>query len=290
MKLAFEQTPQRQCESFHCEVVRASSYNATWHFHPECQLTLVLKSNGYRLVGDRITPLSPGDLVLLGPNLPHVWYQEKSPRPARDAVQAIVVRFLEHCLGRDFGQIPEMAPVRRLLKRAQRGLHITGKTRELVAVKMHRLAAATGLERIAILLSVLSLLAQSRELEPVASPGFVATPSHAGQDRVARVIDFIHANFSQPVSRAALASEAHLSISAFSRFFKLRTGKSVPQYINELRVGRACSLLANEQAKITDLALECGFQNLANFNRRFREIVRLSPREYRRRLLEGLPG
>ena len=102
IKPAFERTPQRQWESFHCEVVRDSSYKATWHFHPEYQLTLVLKSSGYRLVGDRITPLRPGDLVLVGSNLPHVWHQDESRDHSSSAVHAIVVRFLDTFLGRDF--------------------------------------------------------------------------------------------------------------------------------------------------------------------------------------------
>jgi AraC-like DNA-binding protein len=284
VNLAFEQTPHRRGESLHWEVVRGSSYNATWHFHPECQLTLVLKSNGYRLVGDRITPLRPGDLVLVGANLPHVWYQEASRHPSRAAVHAIVVRFLEGCFGNDFLELPELWLVRRLLKRARRGLQVTGKTREAVAANLRRLSTATGLDRVAGFISILSVLAQSEDLKPIASPGFAPTLSDGDQNRVARVIDFVHAHFEQPVSRAAVAAEAHLSLSAFSRFFKLRTGKTLPQYVNELRVGRACSLLADEQLKVTDLAMECGFQNLANFNRRFREITKLSPREYRRQL------
>ena len=87
-----ETTPQSSRESFHCEVVRGSGYGARWHFHPEVQLTLVLKSSGYRIVGDNITPLLPGDLVLVGASLPHVWHQEESPRKKGDAVHAIVVR------------------------------------------------------------------------------------------------------------------------------------------------------------------------------------------------------
>ena len=88
-------------------------------------------------------------------------------------------------------------------------------------------------------------------------------------------------------ARDTLARRASLSVAAFSRFFKLRTGKTLPQYVNELRIGRACRLLADERLKVTQVALECGFTNLANFNRRFRDITRLTPREYRRKLQES---
>jgi AraC-like DNA-binding protein len=287
MKPAFEQTPQRPWESFHFEELRSSSYNATWHFHPEYQITLVLKSHGYRLVGDNIAPLTPGDLVLIGSNLPHVWHQDQTSSRSPDAVHAIVVRFLDTFLGQPFLRIPEMIPVQRLLRRARRGLQVTGRTRDRVAERLVRLGNVHGLDRIAGLLSILAILAESRELTPIASAGFVPVLERDDQNRVERVIAFINDHLAEPIDRDALAANAHLSPSAFSRFFKVRTGKSLPQYINELRVGRACRLLADEHSKIVDIALQCGFNNLANFNRRFREITGLNPSDYRRRLQES---
>ena len=113
MKPVFEQTPRVQWESFHCEVVRGTSYNAAWHFHPEFQITLVIKSFGHRLIGDNIAPLLSGDLVLVGSNLPHVWQQEQARREhSGPPVHAIIVRFLETFAGKDFLQIPEMDAVR----------------------------------------------------------------------------------------------------------------------------------------------------------------------------------
>ena len=233
MKPAFERTPQRQWESFHCEVVRDSSYNATWHFHPEYQLTLVVKSSGYRVVGDKITPLRPGDLVLVGSNLPHVWHQDESREHSGSAVHAIVVRFLDTFLGRDFLEIPEVEPVHRLLKRAKRGLQVMGRTREIVAAKLERLPGSQGLQRVAELVSILDILARSPQLKPIASPGFVPSLIMADRDRVGRVISFIHEQFTDPIDRAAVAAQAHLSVGAFSRFFKLRTGRTMPEYVDK---------------------------------------------------------
>jgi len=152
---------------------------------------------------------------------------------------------------------------------------------------MIRLAGCRGLERIAGLLSILAILADSRELSPIASSSFAPVLERDDQDRVKRVISFIHAHLAEPIDRDALAAQAHLSATAFSRFFKVRTGKSLPQYVNELRIGRACRLLADEHLKVVDIALQCGFRNLANFNRRFREIIRLSPTDYRQHLRES---
>lgn len=283
MKPVFEKTPRTQWESFHCEEVRGPSYNAAWHFHPEYQLTLVINSQGHRLVGDNLSPLHPGDLVLVGSNLPHVWHQDKISRTSSGpAVHAIIVRFLESFAGRDFLEIPEMAPIRRLLRKSGRGLQVVGDTRAAVAEKMRSLPDLQGLDRIAGLLSILSSLSQSRELKSLASPGFAPTLDGRDQNRMQRVCDHINARLSGEIDRAQVAREAHLSEGAFSRFFKLRTGKTLPQYVNELRVGRACRLLAETDDKITEIALVCGFTNLANFNRRFQEIIHYSPSHYRR--------
>ncbi|MDE3066287.1 MAG: helix-turn-helix domain-containing protein [Verrucomicrobiota bacterium] len=285
VKPVFEQTPRAQWESFHYEVVRGAGYNAAWHFHPECHLTLVIKSCGHRLVGDHIAPLHAGDLVLVGSNLPHVWHQDPPRRgKAAHAVHAIVVRFLETFAGRDFLDIPEMEPVRRLLRRAARGLQVTGVTREIVAEKMRRLPDLAGLGRLSGLLSILHALARSRELRPLARPGFLPALDRSDEERMQRVCNYINARLAEPIDRGQIAREAHLSDGACSRFFKLRTGRTLPRYINELRVGRACRLLAEEDGKIADVALECGFRNPANFNRRFREIMRLTPCDYHRQI------
>ncbi len=313
LKAVLEKTPRAQWESFHCEVVRGESYNATWHFHPEHQLTLVLESRGYRMVGDNITRLRPGDLVLVGANLPHVWHQElrNAERGMRNArkcggaaerdihnskftiqnsappVHAIIVRFLDTFLGAEFLGRPELSAVRALLLRAARGLHVTGRTRDAVAEAMHRLASAEGLARIRELLAILDLLAASRDVKPVASAGFVPTFSHDDQERLQRVFSYIDGNLTGEIDRARVAAVAHLSPGAFSRFFKQRTGRTLPEYVNTLRIGRACEMLADDKWKVADIAMECGFSNLANFNRHFRAITKLPPREYRRRFREN---
>jgi AraC-like DNA-binding protein len=96
-----------------------------------------------------------------------------------------------------------------------------------------------------------------------------------------RVCDYINQHLIEDIDRAQLAKLAHLSEGAFSRFFRSRTGKTVPEYINEVRIGRACRMIGEDQQNITDIALDCGYRNLANFNRRFREVVGSTPRDYR---------
>lgn len=287
MKPVFEKVPKRQWESFHCEVVHGPDYGTRWHFHPEYQLTLAIESRGHRVVGDNIGTLSDGDIVLLGSNLPHVWHQDRGPKARQ--VNAIIVRFDETFLGRDFFTLPEVEPVKRLLQRAARGLEVRGNTRVAVTAHMKRLAQSEGLARVIELLAILNTLANSTELKPLASASYEPKLESADQGRMERVVDFIHTHLTEEIDRERLAKLAHLSLGAFSRFFHSRTGKTVPEYVNEVRIGRACRMLAEDAGNITDIAMDCGYRNLANFNRRFREVVGTTPSAYRQKF-RGVAG
>ncbi|HEY1052433.1 MAG TPA: AraC family transcriptional regulator, partial [Prosthecobacter sp.] len=275
MKPVFEKVPKRQWESFHCEVVRGPDYGTRWHFHPEYQLTLALESRGHRVVGDSIGTLSDGDIVLIGSNLPHVWHQDGAGKGRQ--VNAIIVRFDETFLGRDFFSLPEVEPVRRLLQRAARGLEVRGATRVAITEHMKKLAQVEGLGRVIELLAILNTLANSTELKSLASASYEPKLESADQGRMERVVDFIHTHLTEEIDRERLAKLAHLSLGAFSRFFHSRTGKTVPEYVNEVRIGRACRMLAEDAGNITDIAMDCGYRNLANFNRRFREVMGTTP-------------
>ena len=202
-------------------------------------------------------------------------------------MHAIIVRFLDTFLGGEFLERPEIEPVRTLLRKAARGLHITGRTRDLVAEAMQHLAATKGLARIRELLAILDLLATSRDVMPIASAGFVPKFSAEDQERMQRAFRYIDRHLTDEIDRTRAAAEAHLSPGAFSRFFKLRTGRTLPEYVNALSIGRACEMPADDKRKVADIAMECGYANLANFNRHFRKITKLSPREYRRRFREN---
>ena len=281
MKPVFEKVPLGAGESFHCEELRGPDYSTRWHFHPEHQLTLALRSQGHRLVGDHLGELTDGDIVLVGANLPHVWHQAAD---AQREAHAIIVRFDDQFAGRDFMAKPEMDGVRTLLRKAARGLQVQGATRKEVAARLTRLPSLTGLDRLLELLAVLARLASAgRDLKPLASATYEPELRSEDQDRMERVCSYVHAHYTEKIERRTLASLAALSEGAFSRFFHSRTGRTVPQYVNELRVGRACRLLIEHPERtVSDIALDCGFDNLANFNRRFLAARGIAPSVFRK--------
>jgi AraC-like DNA-binding protein len=282
MKPVFEKVPMGLGESLHCEVVKGRDYGTRWHFHPEHQLTLAVRSQGHRRVGDHLGALEDGDVVLVGSNLPHVWHQAVD---AGSEAEAVIVRFDEGFVGKEFMAKAEMEGVRALLRRAARGLVVQGKSREEVARRMLALPEEGRLERVVALLAILARLASAKagEMKALASASYEPMLLSEDQDRMERVCAYIHGHYTEKLERRELAALAALSEGAFSRFFHSRTGRTVPQYVNELRVGRACRLLLEFPGRtVSDVALDCGFDNLANFNRRFLAARSVAPSVFRK--------
>ena len=264
--------------SFLCRRRRDARFGFAWHFHPEIELTLIVRSRGKRFVGDSIADYEEGDLVLLGPNLPHTW---DSGPARRGPHEAVFCQFSPSFLGAEFLAAPEMLPVRRLLDRSARGLRFTGRTQRGVARRMDGMERLEGPERLLALLEVLAALARSRDARPLSSRAFSPSPRRGDAERIDRVCRFLTESFAGRVPLAEAARVAHLSIPAFSRFFRLRTGKTLVGYLHELRVGHACRALIETDRAVSDIAFDSGFNNLSNFNRRFLEMKGMSPREFR---------
>jgi AraC-like DNA-binding protein len=269
--------------SFRVLEIRGAYAGCSWHFHPECQLGLVLNGRGQRIVGDSLCPIKRGEVVLLGATLPHVWHYEPTG-PDGPPVHAIVIHFRDDFAGSEFFRKPELRDVRLLLARATHGLQANGRTREEAAALIQTMARHDGLPRLLDLLSVLHLLSGSRELTPLCSAGFQPLCADLEVERLRRVCAHIQANLESRLTREEAAGLAHLSESAFSRFFKAHTGKTFHEFVNEVRIGHACRLLMEPDFNVSEVAFRCGFGDVTSFNRSFRRHKRTTPTDYRRRL------
>lgn len=279
MKAAVERVSPGAGASFLCRRRVDARFGFHWHVHPEIELTAIVHSRGRRFVGDSIEAYGDGDLVLLGPNLPHTWQSEEG-RKARH--EAVFCQFSEAFLGDAFLESPELAGVKRLLSRAARGLRFTGETQKAVFRRMEGLDGVQGLTRLAGLLDILDRLARSRDARPLSSREFVPELRRGDAERIDRVCRHLTERCTERVTLAEAARVAHLSIPAFSRAFRRTTGKTLVGYLHELRTGLACRELIESDRPVSDIAFDSGFQNLSNFNRRFRALKGMSPRDYRR--------
>lgn len=251
-----------------------------WHFHPEYELTLITQSKGRRFVGDNISDYSDGDLVLIGPNLPHTWHSmESKTRSGRH--KARVIQFREDFLGSDFFECPDMRVVKDLLRRSSDGISFTGKTRRVVARKIVELGRLTGVARLTTFLNILGILGNSSSAKQLSSPGFVPLAQDENHRRIDTVCQFLTESYTQEISQAEVAELIGMSPSIFSGFFKKSVGSTFKQFVNRLRISHACRLLIETDMQILEISHSSGFNNLSNFNRRFLQIKKMSPRAYR---------
>jgi AraC-like DNA-binding protein/quercetin dioxygenase-like cupin family protein len=281
-KAEFELIPQSELHSFAVKAFTLPRFNVPWHFHPECELTLIVQSSGRRFVGDSIEAFVPGDLVLLGANLPHYWRNPGPEKNSKTKAQAVVAHFREECFGAEFLGLPEMTGVRNLLLRARRGLQFTGKTRDAVAAIMMQLPGSKGLDRLMALLNIFKLLHESAEARVLSSPGFAPLLDEFASERINRAYKFIFKNFTAPIRHGEIARGAGMSLSAFGHYFKRVTGHTLTDFINDVRVGHASRRLIETDQPVSKIAYESGFESLSNFNHRFRKLTGVSPKEYRR--------
>lgn len=286
MELVVERlSPLAAGELVACEQVRGRDFGCVWHHHPQIELTWVRSGGSHRWVGDRISPLRPGDLVLLGSNLPHDFRNEPVPGRRRTRVDALVVQFAPDLLGPDWPA--SLEPLRDLFLRARLGLEVTGRTRARAVRLLERMPRTHGVPRLILLLELLDLFSRARDLKPIASPGFDPAAAPRVTDRLSDVLEHIDRNLAQPLYVADLARQAGLSTSAFTRLFQRATLRTVPRYLNELRIARACRFLAGTDKTVGQIADACGYPSAPYFQRQFQKLQACSPLTYRTRVRSG---
>jgi len=274
----YELIPQEETTSFAVREFRLPRFTSSWHLHPEIELTLILSGTGTRFVGDSAAAFRPGDLVLIGANLPHYW---RCANPPTTRAHSVVIQFREDCLGADFFHRPEMSDVLLLLKRARRGLTFPVDTRNETADRMKSLLKLRGAEQVAAFVSILAQLARAKRSRPLSGESFLTSADFSGHDHIHRACRYVFEHLTGKVRLADAAKAAALSPEALCRLFKRSTGSTFFDFVNDARIGHACVQLIETDTSIGEIAFTSGFNTLANFNRRFRERKHKTPREFR---------
>lgn len=271
----------RQDESF---TVWSHGYpyrTVRWHFHPEYEIQLITATSGKYFVGDFIGSFEPGNLVLLGPNLPHNWVSELAEQETV-AERGLIIQFSAEFIGNGMRAFPELKSLQNLLSEAQGGQLFSAATAQLVAPVFRELLNARGFRRIQLFLSLLDLLVNDGERRPLASPGYMPDALAYMSSTFNHVLAYIGENLATDLHEATLAELCKQSVSTFSRSFRKHTGMSFVQYVNRLRINVACELLMDGDASVTDICFQVGFNNVSNFNRQFLEQKGVSPSRFRK--------
>ena len=255
-----------------------------WHYHEEYELHLIVETSGKVFVGDYIGQFQPGHLVLTGPRLPHNWISTNVPAggvPLRD----VVLQFPHQSLAEAADLFPEMREVLPMLERARHGIEFFGLS-DFAREKFARIKASHGMYRLAEFISFMDALARCPDYRLLSSVQLQSFEDDASLARLGGILSYLTEHYNRPFSMAELARQAGMSESQFSRYFRRATGNSFTDFVNRLRVNKACQLLMETDLYITNICYDAGFNNVANFNRRFLEIKGVTPKEYRRQAAE----
>lgn len=268
--------------SFNISKGQDDSFYSRWHYHPEIELTLIKKGSGIRIIGDSIEPFSAGDLILVGAHLPHSWrldagHQDKN-RPA--SLEALSVHFDEELWRPGFLSMPEMKQIKHLLSRAKRGIKVQGRTRKAVAVMMEKMLIETDADRIILLLQVFNILSTAEECRVLSILGPVSPDEMEQTDAISRIYHYTLTHFHEKIDIKHLSEIANISPNSFRRYFRSRTMKTYWQFLLDVRIGHACQLVIENKYTISQICFSCGFNNLANFNRRFKDKMGVPPLVY----------
>jgi AraC-like DNA-binding protein len=286
MKAIEQRLPQEYDKSFIVFRETGQFFPCPWHYHPEYELVQITSSTGRRMVGDHIGYFENDDLVFMGPKLPHVWMNDPQyiNGETDNLADGIVIQFVSGFLGEKFLNIPEIEDFKRVLELSDRGMVIKGQTREKINALMKQMLHSSGLKRLSILFTIFDLLATTKEYDLLASPGYLQKTQLHCSDRFNKVTEYIMLNFDSDITLPDIASVSNMAVTTFCNFFKEYYRVTFVEYLNTVRIGYACKLLADKNKNVVEVAYESGYKNLANFNRQFKKFKQMTPTEYRRKV------
>jgi AraC-like DNA-binding protein len=250
------------------------------HSHKNFELNLITSGAGRRIVGNHISSYTPGDLVLLGPDISHCWevlQTEKDSDP-----ECIVTHFYENIISSDFFNIPELEDVIDLLKMAGSGILFKGPKTEKVAATLKRMVGLKGLECYIELLKVFNHLLKIEDREFLALPSSLPGSYNKDREQIDKIYEYVFQNIQEGINLNDASKLVFMEPSSFCRYFKKKTKQTFMEYVKSVRIGIAAKLLAETDKPVTHICYECGYNNLANFNFYFKAIMKKTPSEYRK--------
>lgn len=273
--------------SIRCERFDLPAFRGELHRHSHAELTWIQKGCGLRWVGDHVEYFAAGDLVLLGAEIPHLWF---TPDPnLGEACKAVVVQFPQEWAATT-GLI-ELSFVERVLIGAVPGLSIRGALRVEVQQRMARMVDVDPPRRIAAFIEILAsihdaLVLHSDDLKPLARTLPTAQRNEVKSDsrsrRYDRVLNWINLHLAEEITVTAVAAIAGITPASFNRFFLREFGKGLTEFLNDARCSLAALKLLQTRDPIATIAHECGYPTLSNFGAQFQRRFGVSPKQYRK--------
>jgi AraC-like DNA-binding protein len=275
-----EITPLTQGDCFTLFSRVKTDFDFPLHYHEEFELNFIQNGKGAkRVIGDHIEEIDDLELVLVGPNLPHGWFTHKLKGRQ---LHEITIQFHRDLFDDKFLQRHQMSFIRKMFEKSLRGILFSRETTEAITPRLVGLTEKHGFDSVLELLSILHDLSTSRNIRTLSNTSFNNTDTISyNSRRVHVVMEHLNKNFHKEVSLSEVAKLIAMSDVAFSRFFKMRTGKTFVDTLNEVRLGHASRMLIDTTQSINEIAYRCGFNNMSNFNRIFKKKKKCTPKEFR---------
>jgi AraC-like DNA-binding protein len=251
-----------------------------WHFHPEYEIVLNTSNNGTRIVGDSVELFDKYDLVLIGGNIPHCWnyYRKGSSAPE---YQGISLHFKIESLGEALLSQHELHTVKDLLIESERGIAFSVDDAVKAEPYLVNMVHSKGIDKMINFFQIIKLISASDKRTYLCSDNYKHAFDERGNKRMTDVYNFIRENYHKPLTLEKVSRVAQMSPFSFSRYFKKNCGAGFIEYVNRVRMNKACYLLRETEYQVNEIASECGFTSISNFNKYFRKVESQSPRDYR---------
>jgi AraC-like DNA-binding protein len=285
MQAIIEKISQGENHSFYVNELRLSHFTSPWHFHPEIEIILITEGTGTVFIGEGVKNFKPGDLVIIGANVPHVWlndelyYQDDDQQKAA----AIYIQFLENFWGNAFLKLPELKQLKLFFNQAKRGIRFEGKTLVTLARLVKEMISVNELERISKLLRILNTMVNASQYRYLSPISLFSDFDQKDCEKINRVFEYVKKHFAGNITLEEISQQANLAPTAFCRYFKSRTNKTFSRFLNEVRISYACKLLVEKKLNVVEICYQSGFHYLSNFNRQFKKIIGFTPSTYQKK-------
>lgn len=278
--------PKSQKEFVRFQVDEGSHFYDKLHQHPEWQLTLILEGKGQLMVGDYLGRFEPGDIYLLGSNVPHVFRSDEEYFQKTNSIKSVsnTIFFDFEALGKGIWEVEEFLELRQWVNAIKGCYVVKCENQEFLKNSIRTFALKTGMEKVLAALEMIRYLQQPYAMLPLNRLLPIRDYSELEGKRMGNVMAFILAENHRNISLKEVAETANMSKEAFCRFFKERTGKTYTEFLNELRIHKSCHLLQETELSISQIAYQTGFQNLSYFNRAFKKFRQETPKDFRRKV------
>lgn len=281
VKILTESTPLSEFDCFYLVDRYKTEFDYPIHKHSEMEINFLTDCKGcQRVVGDSIETLDYYDLAVIGPNIEHGWLQ--NGMPSKLNMREITIQWDQSPTASEFLNKNQMASIREFFVQAQKGIAFGQDFIKSMLPHFESLVAPQpGFIRYLKFQEILFYMSVTTDKHQLATSSFANLSESSDSRRITKIKNYIIQNYSQPLYLDDLAAMVNMTATAFSRFFKSRTNRTLSDYIIEIRLGHAIRLLVDTSMTSAEICYMCGFNNISNFNRLFRKKKGCSPKEFR---------